>query len=208
MKQNSILKVGLTGGIGCGKSTVSKIFSDNNIPVIDADIIARKVLENNPEILSEIKKRFGYDFFDTYGNFIRKDFGNYIFSNKEKRIEYEQIIIPYIKEDIFKKIEEYNEMGETICIIDAPTLIETSLHLRMDLIIVVVAEEDVQIKRIINRDNLNADEAKMRINNQLPLEEKCKFADYIINNNETIDTVNEKVKQVINKLREYRGKNA
>ena len=92
-----MFKIGLTGGIGTGKSTVSKLFKDYGIPIIDADIISREVLKKYPEILEDIKNTFNDGFFDENGELKRREFGNYIFKFPNERIAYENIIIPYIK---------------------------------------------------------------------------------------------------------------
>ncbi|MEG1254569.1 dephospho-CoA kinase [Clostridium sp.] len=204
---NSILKVGLTGGIGCGKSTVSNILRKNSIAVIDADNIAKEVLISHPEILLKIRDSFGDEYFDHNGIFLRRKMGTLIFSNKVKKKVYEEILMPYIECDIFSKIQEYNYMGEEICIIDAPTLIENNLHTRMDIIVVVVANEHVQIKRIMERDNFSKEEAILRINNQMSTEAKCRFADFIIDNNGDLCEIEDEVKKILSKIRIIRGKN-
>jgi len=203
---NSILKVGLTGGIGCGKSTVSNILRKNSIGVIDADNIAKEVLISHPEILLKIRARFGDEYFDHNGIFLRRKMGTLIFSNKDKKEAYEEILMPYIKCDIFGKIQEYDDMGEEICIIDAPTLIENNLHTHMDIILVVVANEYVQIKRVMERDNFSREEAILRINNQMSTEAKCRFADFIINNNGDLCEIEVEVKKILSKIRMIRGK--
>ena len=97
-----VIKVGLTGGIGSGKSTVSAILKNNKFKIIDADNIAKEVLEKNPQILDTVRVEFGAGFFDWRGEFRRKEFGNHIFRFPKQRVKYEQIIMPYIK----KYIEE------------------------------------------------------------------------------------------------------
>ena len=184
-----MIKIGLTGGIGTGKSTVSKILSTEGFKVIDADLISREVLEKNPRILDIIRTQFGSGFFDWRGEFRRKEFGNHIFRFPKQRVKYEGIIIPYIKEEIQNQFERYEKNGEKIIILDAPTLIENNLHLDMDYVILVVADNSVQIKRIIERDKLTKSDAVSRINSQMPVEQKKEFANIIIdNNNDLIDT--------------------
>lgn len=178
-----MIKFGLTGGIGTGKSTVSKIFISEGIKVIDADLIAREVLEKNPAIYDDIRTEFGSGFFDWRGEFRRKEFGNHIFRFPKQRIKYEGIIIPYIKEEIENQFKRYEKKGEKIVILDAPTLIENNLHLEMDYVILVVADNSVQIKRIIERDKLTKSDAVSRINSQMPVEQKKEFANIIIDNN-------------------------
>lgn len=184
-----MIKIGLTGGIGTGKSTVSKMLSTEGFKIIDADLIAREVLEKNPRILDIIRTQFGSGFFDWRGEFRRKEFGNHIFRFPKQRIKYEGIIIPYIKEEIQNKLEEYEKKGEKVVILDAPTLIENNLHLDMDYVILVIADNSVQIKRIMERDKLTKSDAVSRINSQMPVEQKKEFANIIIdNNNDLIDT--------------------
>ena len=184
-----MIKIGLTGGIGTGKSTVSKILASEGFKIIDADLIAREVLEKNPRIFDIIRTQFGSGFFDWRGEFRRKEFGNHIFRFPKQRIKYEGIIIPYIKEEIENELKRYEKKGEKIVILDAPTLIENNLHSEMDYVILVVADNSVQIKRIIERDKLTKSEAVSRINSQMPVEQKKEFANIIIDNNgNLIDT--------------------
>ena len=184
-----MIKIGLTGGIGTGKSTVSKILASEGFKIIDADLIAREVLEKNPRILDIIRTQFGSGFFDWRGEFRRKEFGNHIFRFPKQRIKYEGIIIPYIKEEIENELKRYEKKGEKIVILDAPTLIENNLNSEMDYVILVVADNSVQIKRIIERDKLTKSEAVSRINSQMPVEQKKEFANIIIDNNgNLIDT--------------------
>lgn len=187
-----MIKIGLTGGIGTGKSTVSKILSAEGFKIIDADLVSRDVLEKNPRIYDIIRTQFGSGFFDWRGEFRRKEFGNHIFRFPKQRIKYEGIIIPYIKEEIEKQFETYEKNGENIVILDAPTLIENNLHLDMDYVILVVADNSVQIKRIISRDKLTKADAVSRINSQMPVEQKKEFANILIDNNgDLIDTQNQ-----------------
>lgn len=184
-----MIKIGLTGGIGTGKSTVSKILSAEGFKIIDADLVSRDVLEKNPRILDIIRTQFGSGFFDWRGEFRRKEFGNHIFRFPKQRIKYEGIIIPYIKEEIETEFERYEKKGEKIVILDAPTLIENNLHLEMDYVILVVADNSVQIQRIIRRDKLTKSDAVSRINSQMPVEQKKEFANILIDNNgDLIDT--------------------
>lgn len=184
-----MIKIGLTGGIGTGKSTVSNILKNEGYTIIDADNIAKEVLEKYPKILEMVRTQFGSGFFDWRGEFRRKEFGNHIFRFPKQRVKYESIIIPYIKESIEEKIKLYDQKDKKIVIIDAPTLIENGMHEEMDYVILVYAENSVQIQRVMDRDKLTKVEAVGRINSQLSVEEKKEFADIIIDNNtDLIDT--------------------
>ena len=178
-----MIKIGLTGGIGSGKSTVTKMLCDKGFIVIDADTISKDVLKKYPEILEKIKTEFGSGFFDWRGEFRRREFGNHIFRFPKQRKKQEDIIIPYIKDEIFKEIEKYEKAGEKLIVLDAPTLIENDLHLNMDYIIVVWVDNNTQIIRIRNRDRLTRDEAINRLNAQISLDKKKDYAHIIIDNN-------------------------
>ena len=178
-----MIKIGLTGGIGTGKSTVSSILKNEKIKIIDADFISKEVLEKNPQILEMVRTQFGSGFFDWRGEFRRKEFGNHIFRFPKQRIKYESIIMPYIKETIEENIKAYEKKGEKIVIIDAPTLIENKMHTDMDYIVLVYADNSIQMQRVISRDKLTKGEAVSRINSQMPMEEKKEYANIIVDNN-------------------------
>ena len=128
-------------------------------------------------------------FFDWRGEFRRKEFGNHIFRFPKQRVKYESIIMPYIKQNIEENIKAYEKKGEKIIIIDAPTLIENNMHIEMDYVILVYADNSVQIQRVMNRDKLTKVEAVSRINSQMSMEEKKEYANIIIDNNtDLIDT--------------------
>ncbi|NFD29049.1 dephospho-CoA kinase [Clostridium botulinum] len=192
----SIFKIGLTGGIGAGKSTISEMIKEKNIPVIDADKISREVLKLYPEILIRVKEVFGKEFLDDNGDLKRREFGSYIFKNKNKRIEYENIIMPYIKKETFKRIKLLEENKESICVLDAPTLIEQGLYKYMDINILVWVDKDTQINRVVKRDGLNRSEVMNRINSQMSMEEKKKFVEYIIDNSKDIENTKSELDKI------------
>ena len=196
-----MFKIGLTGGIGTGKSTVSKLFKDYGIPIIDADIISREVLKKYPEILEDIKNTFNDGFFDENGELKRREFGNYIFKFPNERIAYENIIIPYIKKDIEETFKYYEDEGEKAVILDAPTLIENNLHSEMDFNILVYANHDIQIFRVMERDSLNREEVLNRINAQMSIDEKKSLVNFIIDNGGNFENTEEQVEEIIQFIR-------
>ncbi|ATD55447.1 dephospho-CoA kinase [Clostridium chauvoei] len=197
-----MIKVGLTGGIGSGKSTVSKMLIEKGFSIIDADKISKDVLEKYPEILEKVKIEFGSGFFDWRGEFRRREFGNHIFRFPKQRKKYEEIIIPYIKKEILETIDRYEKNGVDIVILDAPTLIENDLHNNMDFVVLVWVDNNTQVQRIKNRDRLGREEAINRINSQMPLERKKEFASIILNNNGDLLNTKNQVDGLIEFLRE------
>ncbi|WP_024613593.1 dephospho-CoA kinase [Clostridium sp. Ade.TY] len=192
-----MIKVGLTGGIGTGKSTVSNMLKDAGFNVIDADLIAREVLVKYSEILEKVRAQFGEGFFDWRGDFRRKEFGNHIFRFPKQRVKYENIILPYIKADIMEEIKALEKNGEKIVILDAPTLIESKMNEDMDIVVLVVADSKAQIQRVRDRDKLSSNDALNRINAQMPLEDKKNYANIIIDNNKDLLYAKEQVDDFI-----------
>lgn len=195
-----MIKVGLTGGIGSGKSTVSNIIREKEIPIIDADIIARNVLDKYSEILVNLKKEFGEVFFDDEGKLLRREFGNFVFENVERRKKLEEIMIPFIIKEINLRMNEYDKLGEKIVIIDAPTLIEHGLHKYMDVNVLVWVDIDTQIMRVMIRDSLSRDNTTNRINAQMCLDSKREMVDYIVNNTGSVDDTRNQVYTIFHEI--------
>ncbi|MEG0295607.1 MAG: dephospho-CoA kinase [Clostridium sp.] len=197
-----MLKIGLTGGIGSGKSTISKMLVQAGFPVIDADSIAKMTLEKYPEILERVRIEFGEGFFDWRGEFRRKEFGNHIFRFPKQRKKYEDLIMPYIKREIFESLHDYEQKNTPLVVLDAPTLIEQGLNEEMDYIILVWIDSNTQVQRIKERDKLSRDEIVNRINAQYSLEKKKEMSDILIDNNGKIENTLSQVGNIINFLRD------
>ncbi|MBU3160151.1 dephospho-CoA kinase [Clostridium frigoris] len=195
-----MLKVGITGGIGSGKSTVTNMLKDDGFSIIDADIVAREVFIIYPEIMEKIKGEFGYEFFDSEGKLNRKEFGNYIFKSDLRRKKLENIMIPFITKEIRHRIKMCEEDNCKLCFLDAPTLIENNLHTSMDITILVWVCSDIQIQRVMLRDDLNLDETMDRIKAQMPIDEKRKFADFIIDNGTSVGDTKLQLDLIISQL--------
>ena len=196
-----MIKIGLTGGIGSGKSTVSFMLKEAGFNIIDADVIARDVLVKYPEILERVRVEFGSGFFDWRGEFRRKEFGNHIFRFPKQRKKYEEIILPYIKREIYENIDKLEKKNADFVIVDAPTLIENDLHKDMDYVILVWVDKNTQIQRVKSRDTLSKDEAINRINAQMPLDRKKDFSNIVIENNDTLAKTKEQVDLLIEFLK-------
>lgn len=177
-----MLFVGLTGSIGTGKSTVSKMFKQRNIDIIDADYIARKLLDKNQEGYYALIKEFGEKILDEDKFIDRKKLKNIVFNDEEKRLKLNSIIHPLVIKKILDDKKIYEDKGKKIVILDAPLLFETKLNKYCDFNLVIVCQEKIQIQRIKKRDNIDELLIKNIIRRQMSQEEKKKLADYYIDN--------------------------
>ena len=191
-----MIVLGLTGNIGCGKSSVSNIFMQNGIDVIDADIEARKIFDDK-ELLNKVFLTFGDSIKNEDGSLNRKALGNIVFNDDEKLIELNNLTHPQIKKNILSQVSKYKEQGKKIVVIDAALLIEDDYLPYIDKLVLITCREDIQIERIKNRDNCTEEEAISRINSQMSQSEKSKFADYIIDNSNSFEQLEKRVLEFI-----------
>ena len=194
-----MLVLGLTGNIGCGKSSVSTIFMENNIKVVDADIVARQIFDDK-NLLNEVFSTFGESIKNQDGSLNRRALGNIVFNDDEKLILLNNLTHPKIKQKILSKVEEYKNQGEKIVVIDAALLIEDDYIPYIQKLILITCRKEIQINRIIARDNCTKEEAISRINSQMSQEDKAKFADYIIDNSGPFENLEQQVLEIISVL--------
>ena len=187
--------VGLTGGISSGKSTVSSYLKQLKIPVIDADEVARKVVEPNSQGAREIRKTFGSDVFEEDGSLNRQKLGSLIFSNAENRQKLDELLQPLIKIMILDEIEEYRQKGENMIVLDLPLLFEKQYEELCEEIIVVYVPRELQLERLMKRNQYTKQEALSRIDSQLSIEEKRKRATVLLDNQGTIQQLYQQVEQ-------------
>lgn len=181
------LIIGLTGGIASGKSTVANMFRELNIPVVDADIVAREVVERGEQAYGEIVAAFGKDILHADLTINRAKLGEIIFNDEQKRKKLNEIVHPAIRARMEQYKNEYIAAGHAVVVMDVPLLFESKQQHLYDKVLVVYVDEDVQLQRLMERNNLTKEEALARISSQLPLREKLDKADYVINNNGSID---------------------
>lgn len=175
--------IGLTGGIGTGKTTVSDYLAHRyQLPVLDADIYAREAVQLGSPILSKIFERYGSDIQLPEGTINRKRLGEIIFSNLGERQWVEQQIHPYVRDRIQFQLDT---LEAPIVVLVIPLLFEANMTDLVTEIWVVSCSPEQQLRRIIERDRLSPEQAKIRINNQLPLKEKIARADSILDNSST-----------------------
>lgn len=189
--------IGLTGGIATGKSTISKMFKSFHIPVIDADKIAREVVEPGKTAYDHIVRTFGKGITQGDGTIDRKKLGQIIFSDERKRKQLNEIVHPAIRRKMIDRRDEYLKQGERAVVLDIPLLFESDLTHFVDQIIVVYIPETLQLERLLKRDHLNKVDALKRIRAQLPIEEKVKKADAVIDNQGSIEESFEQLEKIL-----------
>lgn len=195
--------VGLTGQTGAGKSTISRIFAENGFSIINADIVARQVMEKGSPCLAEVAETFGRDILNADGGLDRKKLAGLVFTDKTKLETLNTITYPYITREILRQINVFSGMGKIFILLDAPTLFESRADDFCEIIISVLADAEVRRQRIIKRDGLTPEQAQNRMNSQLSEEFFISRSDYTINNNGSPETVCEIAGELADKIRCY-----
>ena len=199
---SGVTVVGLTGQTGAGKTTISKIFSDNGYMVIDADKVARKVVEKGSNCLYEIEELFGREVLIADGTLDRKALAAIVFTDKTKLETLNTIMHPYITKEILRMIKENSNRGVKLILLDAPTLFESHADDFCEIIISVLADENVREQRIIARDNISHEQARQRMDSQYSDEFFMSHSDYIIRNDGDIETVTKISREVSDKIKD------
>lgn len=190
--------IGLTGGIGSGKSTVSKYLSEHGCTIVDADQIARLVVEPGSEALEEIKKVFGAKFLTPDGRLDRKKLGRLVFANKKMLAKLEEILNSKINGEIWRQIQEADT---DIVVLDAATLIEAGYDENVERLWIVDADDEVRIKRVMERDGMTREDVINRMNNQMSREKRLDRECTVIDNSGTVEETYENVRKELEKLR-------
>lgn len=193
-----MIKVGLTGGIGSGKTTVSRVFSQLGIPIYEADKEARKLMENHPDIIGALIDNYGKDIYiDKKLN--REKLAGIIFEDKDELKKINGIVHPVVREDF----ERWSKLQQSAYVIEeAAILYESGSDSQVDFVIAVTAPEKTRIERVMKRDNITSEQVRARINNQLPEETKVAWANFVIyNDNEQL--IIPQVIKIDKKIREY-----
>ncbi|WP_242943767.1 dephospho-CoA kinase [Peptoclostridium litorale] len=193
--------IGLTGSIGTGKSTVSKMLSERGIEVIDADAISRRISEVGNEGYNKIVELFGKGVLGDDKSLDRKKIGSIVFSNRAELKRLNDAMHPIIVREIEKRVKELDMDGHDIAVLDAPLLIETGLNESVDFVLLIVCSEEIQLDRIQKRDGLDRKQAEGRIRNQMEQDAKREYADYVIDNSKDIHSLEDEVEKFL----EYYG---
>lgn len=188
--------VGLTGGIASGKSTVARLFQGLGVPVVDADLLAREVVEPGSEGLSEIVRVFGADVLNEDGTLHRKALGARVFADAALRAQLNAITHPRIALAAAERMRELAKMQVPYAIYEAALLVENGMHRGMDALVVVAVDEALQLQRLMLRDGLTEEEARARLSAQAPLAHKLAAADFVIDNAAHLDLTHARVREV------------
>lgn len=190
--------IGLTGGIATGKSTVSSILKDLDIQVIDADTVARELSKKGNKVWSAIYDNFGSKFFLQNGELDRGALGELVFSNCDFRDKLNKLTHPIIQAEILTLLQELKKKSDPAFVtIDVPLLIESGWSSIVDEVWVVAVPRDLQLQRLMQRDGFTREQAELRINSQMSLEDKCDLADKIIDNSSSIEYTKEQILDIL-----------
>ncbi|QSR36061.1 dephospho-CoA kinase [Marinobacterium iners] len=188
-----MLVAGLTGGIGSGKSAASDCFISLGVPVIDADRVARLVVEPGSEALDKIAAHFGDHVIQANGNLDRSALRRIVFDKERERNWLEALLHPLIRDHILDTLEQLDEQGHAYAILASPLLLETDQHLLISKVIVVDAPETLQISRTMARDNIEEAQVRQILAAQMQREERLKHADFVLDNSGNEDQLRESV---------------
>ena len=186
--------IALTGGISTGKSTVCNLFKLHGFLTIDADKIAHRLLDENS---NKIATMFGEQYVEN-GKVLRKELGKIIFSNEENKLKLEALLHPLIFREIEKEAKLFEEQNKPY-IVDIPLFFE-KMHYPISKSLVIYTPKNLQIERLMKRDNISEEEAKLKISNQMDIEEKKKLADMVIDNSQNLKHLQNEVERIIGEI--------
>lgn len=193
--------VGLTGGIASGKSTVAKILESLGAAIVNADTLSREVVEPGREAWQEIVAAFGAEVLQPDQGLDRQKLRTIIFNNPEARRKIESIIHPRVRALAEQKIRDHTAAAYDVVVYEVPLLFEGNLHEWLRPVILVACDVDTQLQRLQQRDGLDRAQAQKHIDAQMSLTEKRRLADYVIENNGSVDDLKRQVEAVLEKIK-------
>ena len=200
-----MLAIGLTGGIASGKSVVRHRLEERGVETLDADRVVHDLFVAGTEVTESLKGRFGRDIVTPSGSIDRKTLGAIVFKDEKARKDLEALIHPPVQKAIEAFLKESRTKDEALAVVDAALMYETGSYIRYDVIVVAHCSSAVQKERLMQRDHLSSEEAEKRIAAQLPIEEKKRRADYVIDTSatmaETLKRTDEVLKHLLAKAR-------
>ena len=194
--------IGLTGGIGSGKSQVSAILRELGMPVIDADALTHSCQTRGQPVWAAIWQQFGWKILGANGEILRRKLGYLVFHDEGARKKLNQLVHPSVRALMTQGLEVFRQQGQPLAVLDVPLLIEGGLHKMVDEVWVVYADLPQQLSRIMERDHVDITEAERRIGAQMPLAQKLHFAQVVIDNRGTLDELKDVVTQLWQKAQD------
>jgi dephospho-CoA kinase len=196
-----MLIVGLTGGVASGKTTVSRVLKEEGAYIIDADQIARELVQPQTPAWKKLVKAFGPEILQEDGLIHRKKLADKVFANLQDRKLLNRILHPRIRKEMERRVRGIGQKDpEAIVVIDAPLLVELGEHCQMDKLIVVASTQTQQIERLKKRDGISPEEALRIFSSQMPIEDKVKLADFVIRNDGSFRETKKKAREVFEEL--------
>ncbi|KAH9952147.1 hypothetical protein B0H21DRAFT_817869 [Amylocystis lapponica] len=205
LKQEMLIVVGLTGGIATGKSTVSSLLRDHQIPIIDADVLARQVVLPGTPALAQIVKHFGAGVLLPDGALDRAKLGAIVFADEAQRRKLNAIVHPAVRRAMFWGVFGCWLRGAPLCVLDVPLLVEGGLWKWVASVVVVYCSPEIQLRRLMTRDRSSREDASARLNSQLPISEKVGYADLVLENSGSHQELKDQVDALVVKLRKKAG---
>ena len=191
-----MLKIGLTGGIGSGKTVVSDAFKELNVPIVDTDVIAREVIIKDESLLLKLVDTFGSEILDKNNTLDRSKLRDIAFINKENKKNLDNIMHPAIRQSTLEEVQNYEDLKHPYCIIVVPLLIETGFIKLVDRVLVVTAPLERKLQWLEKRSQLSPTKANIIMNKQSSDKEKLAQADDVINNDSDIENIHIKVSEL------------
>lgn len=192
--------IGLTGGIATGKSAVAEIFRNKGIEVIDADPIAHQALVASSPVFGSIVQTFGQDVVSSNGSIDRQKLGAKIFADSALRLKLDAIVHPFVRTQVALLKQKLVDQGCSLAVYDVPLLFEKNMQKSFDKIIVVTCDPLLQKQRLMKRNGLSEQEALQRIGSQLPMAEKIRQADFVVENNGSLEDLKNAVQKILVQL--------
>lgn len=197
------LVVGLTGGIGTGKSRVVELLARLGAAIVDSDRIVRELQQPGGAALAKIAETFGREYLLPDGNLDRARLGKLVFDHPAERLKLNAIMLPAVTAELRARMDRLRAAGERVVVLDIPLLLEgrksgtgAGAVLPFDVVVVVYADEETQIRRVMERDKLSLADARARVGSQLPIEEKRRIADVVIDNSGDWDATEKRVREL------------